>query len=94
VPSLPSPRARFLKNEALAAAHAAIAGSTAFQSACDIALQQYMYTAPVTTNPEESAAIAQRIIGAREYIGVLLNLADPVPELPPRAQVGRLDPDA
>lgn len=89
-----SPRARFLQNDKLTSTHYAIAHSAEFQAACDAAFQQYAYAAPMTTDAAVASSSAQRLIGAREFIGFLLTLADPLEKAPERTPVGQLNHNA
>lgn len=78
----------------MTAKHFATAHSADFQVACDTAFQEYAYAVPMTTDPAVASAIAQRIAGAREFIAILLTLADPMPVPPARAPIGQLDSTA
>lgn len=69
-------KAQFLKNETLAKAHRELVVTDAFQVAVEMALLQYIAQAAPKGSVEDAMSL-HRILGAREFIGVLLNIAEP-----------------
>ena len=73
-------KAQFQKNETLAKAHRELVVTDAFQVAVEMALLQYM-SSQIAKDSVSDAMSLHRILGAEEFVKVLLNLAEP-PQLP------------
>lgn len=86
------PKARFLSYNELTAPHRARCVDHSFIAALDAALLVYTGTLTKDENTKKSVATANhyKMAGAREFVKVLLNLAEK-PDLPIRAKPPSLD---
>jgi hypothetical protein len=81
-------KAQFQRNTQLVKMHKELVVSDGFQITVEMALLQYV-SSQQTSAPAEAALAMNRILGAQEFIRVLLNLAEQ-PELPKRSEEPKL----
>jgi hypothetical protein len=74
-----SPKARFLKKAEEAKHHQSLVQSDSFQNALTVALAEMQMNLPKGDNPAKSWDAHSRMVGAREFIHTLLNLAEVAP---------------
>lgn len=86
-----SPRKTFLENADRARAHRDLVVNNNFRAACEAALLEQIMTMSEIIHPEQAAAEYQQIVGARNFVRHLLNLAEapPVPIKPPPLNLNR-----
>lgn len=77
-----TPKKHFQEKKLFADAHRDLVVSTPFREALHAALLDQVMNLPTATDPEVSIASYQRIIGARDFINHLLNLAEMPKSLP------------
>lgn len=78
-----TPKQSFLEKKALAEAHRDLVLSTQFRESLHAALLDHVLSLPATTDPVAAAAAYYNIMGAREYINRLLNIAEQPKSAPP-----------
>jgi len=79
-----APKARFLKTPH-AKLHADIVVTESFQSACEAAMLEMQVGLPAATNPANGWDAHSRMQGAKDFLYILLNLAEPEK---PRQSIG------
>lgn len=78
-----SPKQRLLDQPGLAKPHMDVVATESFLRSAEAALLDMVMNAEDTTNPNIAVVEYGKILGARDYLRSLLNIADPKP-LPPR----------
>lgn len=71
-----TPKKDFLEKKVFAVAHRDLVVSTQFREALHAALLDQVMCMPMTNDPVECAAAYSRIMGARDLIHHLLNIAE------------------
>lgn len=71
-----TPKAKFLSAPDLAKRHHETVSSGNFQYACECAMLQFIKEAPRLDDPVGAAANYHRIVGAQEFLKVLLTLGE------------------
>jgi hypothetical protein len=71
-----TPRPRFQENKAYCSHHKELVVSDQFRAALEASLVEQVMALPNVTDPIEAAANFQRIMGARDFITHLLNVAE------------------
>lgn len=86
------PKSRFIAHTELAAAHRGRCQEASFIAAIDAALLRYQeqLTQNYGTEPNAAASNHHKLVGAKEFVMVLLNLAEKV-DLPERAKTPSLN---
>lgn len=86
------PKTRFIANAAVASEHRKVVTDPGFVRSLDAALLAYQerLTALQESDIGKSSALYQRILGAREFVGMLINLAER-PEIPARVDKSNLN---
>lgn len=86
------PKSRFISNAVLAGQHRQRCQDSSFISAIDAAFLRYheQLTLNYGTEPNAAASNHHKLVGAREFVMVLLNLAETV-DLPARAKTPSLN---
>lgn len=79
-----TPRDRFLESK-FAKAHADLAVSDPFVTACEYAVLQFIHEQPGTTDATKHWDSHAQLVGARKVLDILKTLADPV--APPKTPV-------
>jgi hypothetical protein len=85
-----TPKKDFLEKKEFANAHRDLVVSTSFREALNAALLEYVMTLVVEDDTLEAAAAAHQIVGARDFINHLLNIAEQ-PKTPPTPTPTNLD---
>lgn len=85
-----TPKKDFQGKKQFADAHRELVVSTPFREALNAALLEQMIAIPPTTNPEIAAAAYHQIVGARQFITHLLNVAE-MSKTPPTPLPTNLD---
>lgn len=80
-----TPRAKFQARADYARAHRDLVVNEGFRDACEAAFIEQIMSMPSVVEPDEAAAAYNRILGAREYIHHLLNIAEMV--TPPKTVI-------
>lgn len=81
-----TPRPRFQENKVFCSNHKELVVSDQFRAALEASLIEQVMALPNTYNADEAAAAYYRIVGARDFIHHLLNVAEQSktpPERPP-----------
>ena len=79
-----TPKARFLANKDAARIFGDIAASEPFQRAAEVALAEMLMRKPAAKDAQESPALGYALEGAREYLSILMSIAEAAPKLPDR----------
>ena len=77
-----TPKKDFQEKKQFATAHRDLVVSTQFRESLHAALLDQIITMPMTYDPVEAAAAYNRIMGARDFITHLLNVAEQTKPLP------------
>lgn len=77
-----TPRLRFQENKVYCTAHRDLVVSDQFRSALEASLIEHVMALPETTEPDAAAAAHYRLMGARQFLNHLLNIAEQ-PKTPP-----------
>jgi hypothetical protein len=85
-----TPKKAFLENKAFAAAHRDLVVSDQFRVALEASLIEQVMALPNTYDPGEAAAAYYRIVGARDFVQHLLNIAEQ-PKSAPTTPPANLD---
>ena len=78
-----TPKQRFRENKPLVSRHQEVVVSESFRAAVEAAIVDQVMSMPLTYDPNEAAAAYNRIVGAREFLNHLLNIAEQAKPLPP-----------
>lgn len=82
-----TPRQRFQQNQPYTIRHQEVVVSESFRAAAEAALVEQVMTLPTTYDPHEAQAAYYRMIGARDFLHHLLNIAEkPAPVTAPMPQ--------
>lgn len=79
-----TPKTRFQKKANLAKKHLDWCAQDDTHEILEAALAHFTTTMAVSTSPNQSLDYHQRLVGAKEFINVLLNLAEPHEQPKPR----------
>jgi hypothetical protein len=71
-----TPRQQFQENVKNAQSHRDLVMTDRFREACHASLLEQVLNMPNTNDPDEAAALYHQIVGARDYIFHLLNIAE------------------
>lgn len=71
-----SPRQRFQENQPHKIRHQEVVVSESFRAAAEAALVEQVMTLPTTYDPHEAQAAYYRLVGARDFLHHLLNIAE------------------
>lgn len=85
-----TPKKDFQGKKQFADAHRDLVVSTPFREALHAALIDQIMAMPMTYDPSESVAAYNRIMGARDFISHLLNIAE-MSKTPPTTPPANLD---
>lgn len=77
-----TPKLRFQENVPATRAHRELVVNDAFRAAVEASLVQMVYSLPTVRDPADAAAQYNRIMGARDFIQTLLNIAEQTPKVP------------
>jgi len=80
-----TPRQSYQEDNVAAKFHRDLVTQTRFRDACHAALLEQVLSLPMTNDANEQAAAYSRIMGARDYLTHLLNIAEekkPAPVTP------------
>lgn len=87
-----TPRQRFQENQPHKLRHQEVVVSDAFRAAAEAAIVEQVLTLPTTYDPHEAQAAYYRLVGARDFLHHLLNIAEkPAPITTPMPQNLRHD---
>lgn len=70
------PKTRFQEHKTSVTRHLDLTSSPGFIEAADFALLQMVHASPLPKDEHEAAMGYHRILGARDYMRILFNLAD------------------
>jgi len=85
-----TPKKDFQEKKQFSAAHRDLVVSTPFREALHAALVEQVLALPPTIDPDAAAAAYHSIMGARQFITHLLNVAE-MPKTPPTPQPTNLN---
>lgn len=85
-----NPRKKFQESKDFVRSHLDLVVSNSFLTAMQAALVEQVMALPMTYDPNEAAAAYNRIIGARDFINHLLNIAE-ISKQPPTPVSVNLD---
>jgi hypothetical protein len=85
-----TPKLHYQANKPFANAHRDLVVSTQFREALHAALINHVLSLPTTNEPAAAAACYHQIVGARDFITQLLNVAEQ-PKTPPTTPPANLD---